>query len=126
LLYSSPGSLRVVAFEGNKLEYKPGLYDVGSERWNLKIFDLDNDQKLEFIGDEWFPPTRVALQWVTVPRIKHWDPQNGFSDVSKKFPEYYRTVVFPELRRRAQEDVEKQKLYLDAIKSIETDITQVR
>jgi hypothetical protein len=126
VLFDDLGSVRVVAYESGHLQFKKGFglqNRVDSAGFQIGPLDLDGDGQLEFLEEDFFPHDANARVHAQVPRVKHWNPQNGFQDVSAHFPGYYEKVVIPEFRSRAASGSgDVRDVYLLAIQHIERDI----
>ena len=124
LLYAGTGSLRVVSFFDDKFQFRPQLDSLWSFEYEVGPFDLNGDNKLEFLEDTPFPSGVDVDNKIRIPRVKRWLRDRGFVDVSKEYPQYYLEQVIPEIQRRITKETNpaiKQNM-LQAIEFIKHEI----
>lgn len=118
LLYAGTGTLRIVSFAGGKFQFRPHLDELLSLEYGVGPYDLDGDGRLDFLEDEHFPANLdTTVKWVQIPRVKRWSRADGFIDVSKEYPRYYKERVIPNLERRLtiEQDQELRQTIAQAI-----------
>jgi hypothetical protein len=124
LLYAGTGSLRVVSFIDDKFQFRPQLDSLWSFEYEVGPFDLNSDNKLEFIEDAPFPSGANANNGIRIPRVKRWLRARGFVDVSKEYSQYYLEQVIPEMEQRIKKEAnpEIKRTILQAIEFIKHEI----
>ncbi len=110
---------RIVWYSDGTLRFRPEMDDILSLDYDIGPFDLDSDNRYEFVVDqplETFPHQYRA----TVPRIKRWTYKKGFVDVSGKFKSYYKNRVIPDLRSKiaAEKDDGLRSEYEEALREV--------
>lgn len=91
--------IRVVSYDGTSLLFRSKQDEITSINYDIGPFDLKHDGDFEFIVDD---PIESGAINVSVPRIRKWSPESGFTDVSSKFDLYYREVVIPDFRKHLE------------------------
>jgi hypothetical protein len=128
LLFDDRGRVRVVSYESGRLQFKDGFglqNRIDSAGFQIGPLDLNEDGQLEFLEEEFFPQDINARAHAYFPKVKHWNPRDGFHDVSAEFPKYYEQTVIPELKDvAAHGDYDTRYVNLQAIEYIETNIVK--
>lgn len=118
-MIGSDRSCRIVSYTHGKFRFRPALDEILSTEYDIGPFDLDSDGRYEFIDDQ--PIDTFPQQYgASVPRIKQWNAESGFVDVSGGFKSYYEQHLMPELRSKiAKEKDSKQRgAYEQALREI--------
>ena len=112
--------LRVVRFWGGRFQFRIRNDELRVATVPPEPVHIEGEGDWRFIEKYAFPEG-ASVAYVDVPRVMQWTASAGFQDVSSVFPQYFRTQVLPDLRRRMSEEADSRtkQLFADAISNIE-------
>jgi hypothetical protein len=111
--------IRVVSFDGYSVLFRPKADEITSINYDIGPFDLKHDGQFEFIVDE---PIASGPINVSVPRVKAWKANTGFTDVSGQHIAYYNDIVIPSFSKHIENasSATERQAYEQGLKSIRT------